>query len=99
MIAVRMKLHEEALSAAIASRKAVFYEPPVSHPAKPDPGSSCTTSLSAPQATFANLELGFHPGFARAADMIRDRGDWKPAENHDNPSMQAGAARLIQMSA
>lgn len=71
MIAVPDEVHEEALSAAIASGKAVFYEPPVSIRRSRIP-IIVHSLLAAPQVTCANLELGFHPGFARAADMIRD---------------------------
>lgn len=71
MIAVPDEVHEEALSAAIASGKAVFYEPPVSIRRNRIP-IIVHSLLSAPQVTCANLELGFHPGFARAADMIKD---------------------------
>lgn len=69
MIAVPDEAHQAALSAAIDSGIAVFYEPPVSHLREQIP-VMINRLLAAPQVTFAHLELCFHPGIARAIQLI-----------------------------
>ena len=69
MIAVPDEAHQATLSAAIDSGIAVFYEPPISHLREQIP-SMINHLVSAPQITFAHLELCFHPGIARIVQLV-----------------------------
>ncbi len=70
MIAVSNPIHQEAITAALKKNLPLFYEPPVSD--RRDQIPDVTDSLlSSPKVNFAHLELGFHPGVAYAAELIR----------------------------
>lgn len=95
MIAIPDSMHEQALSAALDSGVAVFYEPPITdtrHRILPMLGRL----LAATQVTFADLELNFIPAVGRAAGLvqagtlgniqaarIRLQAGWGPVPNYD----------------
>lgn len=69
MIAVPDFLHEAALTAVLDSGLPVFYEPPVSD--KRDTIKPMLRRLlDSPQLTHADIELGYIPAVARAAELI-----------------------------
>jgi predicted dehydrogenase len=95
MIAVPDFMHEQALSAALDSGVAVFYEPPVTDKRR-NILPVLKSLLSAAQITFADLELGLIPAVSRAANLvkaniigkiqtasIRLQSNWGPVPNYD----------------
>lgn len=70
MVAVPDSVHQAALTRAIKSGLAVFYEPPVSDTREQIP-VVLRQLLAAPQVTFAHLELCNHPVIARATELIK----------------------------
>ena len=71
MIAVPDSLHAELISTAIASGKAVFYEPPIAHTRKLIP-EVIKKLLAAPQITHADLELALIPAITQSAQLIKE---------------------------
>lgn len=95
MIAVPDSIHAEAISAALASGKAVFYEPPLAHTRRLIP-EIIQQLLAAPQITHADLELALVPAVIKAAELIkrqiigniqtasiRLQSNWGPDPNQD----------------
>ena len=70
MIAVPEEVHAPALSAAIDSGAAIFYEPPVADTRRRI-RPMLKRLLAAPQITHADLELSFTPVIARVAEQVR----------------------------
>lgn len=70
MIAVPDPVHAEAITAALASGKAVFYEPPIAHTRALVP-TIIKSLLAAPQITHADLELALIPAVNKAAHLIK----------------------------
>ena len=70
MIAVPEAVHERALGAGLDAGVAVFYEPPLAAtPERMRP--MLARLLKAHQVTHADLEIGFTPVVARAAERVR----------------------------
>jgi len=72
MIAVPDSVHAKAITAALDSGKAVFYEPPVAHTRVLIP-EIIKKLLIAPQITHADLELGLIPAITKAAEYIKNQ--------------------------
>lgn len=72
MIAVPDRVHQAALTAAIEAGIPVFYEPPLSD-TRERIKTMTERLITAPQLTFAHLELCFHPGIAQAVTMIEKK--------------------------
>jgi predicted dehydrogenase len=70
MIAVPDSIHAKAITAALASGKAVFYEPPIAHTRALIP-VVIKKMLAAPQITHADLELALVPAVIKAAELIK----------------------------
>ncbi|MEM7375371.1 MAG: Gfo/Idh/MocA family oxidoreductase [Bacteroidota bacterium] len=70
MIAVPDSVHAEAITAALASGKAVFYEPPIAHTRDLIP-DIIKKLLAAPQITHADLELALVPAVVKASQLIQ----------------------------
>ncbi|MCE7995190.1 MAG: Gfo/Idh/MocA family oxidoreductase [Roseivirga sp.] len=70
MIAVPDFVHAEAITAALASGKAVFYEPPIAHIRTLLP-KIIEELLAAPQITHADLELALVPAVKEASELIK----------------------------
>ncbi len=69
MIAVPDRIHHLALSAAIDAGIPVFYEPPIAD-TRDHILSMINCLVNAPQISFADLELGYHPVIARSVQLI-----------------------------
>lgn len=95
MIAVPDSVHAEAITAALASGKALFYEPPIAHTRELIP-KLIKKLLEAPQITHADLELALVPAVIKASQMIekqtigniqtasiRLQSNWGPDPNQD----------------
>lgn len=109
MIAVPDSIHQAALTAALDSGIAVFYEPPVSDTRDQIP-SMINRLLTAPQVTYAHLELCFHPGIAYAVNLIKNNtigslynvtislnADWGCSENYDLCMMNRMACWYVEI--
>ncbi len=94
-IAVPDSVHAEAISAALASGKAVFYEPPIAHTRALIP-KIIKELLTAPQITHADLELALVPAIIKASELIKKQligniqtasirlqSNWGPDPNQD----------------
>ena len=95
MIAVPDSIHAEAISKALVSGKAVFYEPPIAHTRALIP-KIIKKLLAAPQITHADLELALVPAVIKAAELIKGKiigeiqsarislhSNWGPDPNQD----------------
>ncbi len=95
MIAVPDSIHAEVITAALASGKAVFYEPPIAHTRALIP-EIIKKLLSSPQITHADLELALVPAVIKASELIkrqiigdiqtasiRLQSNWGPDPNQD----------------
>ncbi len=95
MIAVPDAMHEPVLRSAFAGRAAVLYEPPLTD-RRASVAPMVQRLLACPQVTYADLELGFIPAVARAAELagqgtlglvqtiaIELRADWGPVPDYD----------------
>lgn len=72
MIAVPDFVHAEVITAALASGKAVFYEPPIAHTRALLP-KIIKQLLAAPQITHADLELALVPAVIEASELIKSQ--------------------------
>ena len=72
MIAVPDSVHAEALTAALNSGKAVFYEPPIAHTRELIP-VLIKRLLAAQQITHADLELALVPAVIKASELIKSQ--------------------------
>lgn len=72
MIAVPDALHAEAITAALKTRKAVFYEPPIAHTRTLVP-IIIKRLLAAQQITHADLELALVPAVTKASEAIKNK--------------------------
>lgn len=70
MIAVPDSVHAKAITAALNSGKAVFYEPPIAHTRTLIP-EIIKKLLAAPQITHADLELALVPAIIKASNLIK----------------------------
>lgn len=95
MIAVPDAMHEPVLRSAFAGRAAVLYEPPLTD-RRASVAPMVQRLLACPLVTYADLELGFIPAVARAAELagqgtlglvqtiaIELRADWGPVPEYD----------------
>jgi len=95
MIAVPDSVHAEAITAALASGKAIFYEPPIAHTRELVP-KIIKKLLAARQITHADLELALVPAVTKASGLIkrqiignvqtasiRLQSNWGPDPNQD----------------
>lgn len=72
MIAVPDAVHAKAITAALDSGKAVFYEPPIAHTRTLVP-VIIKKLLAASQITHADLELALVPSVSHASELIKNR--------------------------
>ena len=70
MVAVPDSVHAGAITAALNSGKAVFYEPPIAHTRALIP-EIIKKLLAAPQITHADLELALVPAIIKASKLIK----------------------------
>ena len=95
MIAVPDSIHAATITAALASGKAIFYEPPIAHTRALIP-KIIKKLLAAPQITHADLELALVPAVIEASELIkrqiignvqtasiRLQSNWGPDPNQD----------------
>lgn len=95
MIAVPDSVHAEAITAALSSHKAVFYEPPLAHTRALVP-KIIKKLLAAQQITHADLELALVPAVIKASELIKRKtigkiqtasirlqSNWGPDPNQD----------------
>lgn len=95
MIAVPDSVHADAITAALSSGKAVFYEPPIAHTRELVP-QIIKKLIAASQITHADLELSLVPAIIRASQLIKEQiigniqtasirlqSKWGPEPNQD----------------
>ena len=70
MIAVPDSVHAKAITAALNSGKAIFYEPPIAHTRALIP-EIIKKLLAASQITHADLELALVPAISKASELIK----------------------------